>query len=210
MGPICSSPYYGTDMFVTVLWDRYVRHRVQSCHSYPPTVRRIHCTLFNSVSLRLILILSSHLLLDLPKLFMYFIFPSHLYTNYIFSGACYIPTPCHPTCFNTICRRMQAVDITVWISQREPTRCDRVVEFIIQMFLNCSACFGRLTAHHQELRNCKYSLWFYIRFWLPAAAMAEPSQRQPVNKNVCKTRGCNYRFWAPDDGRCVARNMLSN
>jgi len=37
----------------------------------------------------------------------------------------------------------------------------------------------------------------------------EPSQR-PTTKNVCKTRGWNYSFWAPDDGRCVARNMLSN
>jgi len=42
------------------------------------------------------------------------------------------------------------------------------------MFLNCSTCFGRHTAHHQELKNCNCSLWFYIRFWLPAAAMAEP------------------------------------
>jgi len=30
------------------------------------------------------------------------------------------------------------------------------------------------------------------------------------NQNVCKTRGCNYSFWVLDDGRCVARNMLSN
>jgi len=37
---------------------------------------------------------------------------------------------------------------------------------------NCSTCFGRHTAHHQELNNCNCSLWFYIRFWLPAAAMA--------------------------------------
>jgi len=41
------------------------------------------------------------------------------------------------------------------------------------MFLNCSTCFERRTAHHQELKNCNCSLWFYIRFWLPAAAMAE-------------------------------------
>jgi len=40
------------------------------------------------------------------------------------------------------------------------------------MFLNCSTCFGRHTAHHQDLKNCYCSLWFYIRFWLPAAAMA--------------------------------------
>jgi len=23
------------------------------------------------------------------------------------------------------------------------------------------------------------------------------------NQKVCKTRGYNYSFWAPDDGRCV-------
>ena len=86
---------------------------------------------------------------------------------------------------------------------------NREVEFIIQVFLNCSTCFWRHTAHHQEFRNCNCSLWFYIRFWLPAAAMAQPSQR-PATKNICKTRSCNYSFLTPDDGRCVARNMLSN
>jgi hypothetical protein len=60
--------------------------------------------------------------------------------------------------------------------QKEPTRCNGVVEFIIPVFLSCSTCFGRHTALHQELKNCNCSLWFYIRFWLPAAAMAEPSQ----------------------------------
>jgi len=39
------------------------------------------------------------------------------------------------------------------------------------MFLNCSTCFGRHTAHHRKLKNCNFSLWFYIRFWLPTAAM---------------------------------------
>jgi len=38
------------------------------------------------------------------------------------------------------------------------------------MFLNCSTCFGRHTAHHQELKNCNCILWFYIRLWLPVAA----------------------------------------
>ena len=44
------------------------------------------------------------------------------------------------------------------------------LEFIIPMFRNCSTCFGRQTTHHQELKNCNYSLWFYIRLWLPVAA----------------------------------------
>jgi len=61
------------------------------------------------------------------------------------------------------------------------------------MFLNCSTCFGRHAAHHQELKNCNCSLWFYIHFWLPATAMAQPSQ-WPATKNVYKTRGCNYSF----------------
>jgi hypothetical protein len=43
-------------------------------------------------------------------------------------------------------------------------------------------------AHIQELKNCNFSLWFYIRFWLPSAAMAEPSQL-PATKNVRKTKG---------------------
>ena len=32
----------------------------------------------------------------------------------------------------------------------------------------CSTCFERHIAHHQELKNCICSLWFYIRLWLPA------------------------------------------
>jgi hypothetical protein len=43
--------------------------------------------------------------------------------------------------------------------------CSRIY-FIIPMFLNCSTCFGRHIAHHQELKNCNYSLLYYIRFWL--------------------------------------------
>ena len=95
------------------------------------------------------------------------------------------------------------------ISYKEPTRCSHVVEFIIPVFLNCSTCFGRHTAHQQELKNYNFSLWFYVRFWLPVAVVADPSQR-PATKNVCKTRSCNYSFWAPNDGRCVTRDMLSN
>jgi hypothetical protein len=53
---------------------------------------------------------------------------------------------------------------THWISQEEPTRRNRVVEFIIPMFLNCSTCFERHIAYYQELKNCNCSLWFYIRF----------------------------------------------
>jgi len=37
------------------------------------------------------------------------------------------------------------------------------------MLLNCSTCFGRHAAHHQELKKCNCSLWFYIRLWLLSA-----------------------------------------
>jgi hypothetical protein len=62
-------------------------------------------------------------------------------------------------------------------SQKKPTRYNRVVEFIIPVFLNCSTCFGRHTAHHQELKNCNCSLWF----WLPATAMAEWELEFPLS-----------------------------
>jgi len=62
----------------------------------------------------------------------------------------------------------------MFIKHIEKTKkCDCVVEFIILMIFTCSTCFGRHIAHHQELKNCNCSLWFYICFWLPAAAMAD-------------------------------------
>jgi len=39
-----------------------------------------------------------------------------------------------------------------------------VIEFIIPKFAEGSTCFERQTAHHQELKNCNCSLWFYIGF----------------------------------------------
>jgi hypothetical protein len=62
--------------------------------------------------------------------------------------------------------------------------------FIIPMFLNCSTCFGRHTAHHQELKNCNCSLWFYIHFWLPAAAMAHWN-----NKFHYTVASCWFFLW---------------
>jgi hypothetical protein len=37
-----------------------------------------------------------------------------------------------------------------------------MLEFIIPSFINCSTCFEWHTAHHQELKNCNCSLWFYV------------------------------------------------
>ena len=40
---------------------------------------------------------------------------------------------------------------------------------------------------------------------IAASGFTVPTQpRQlPATTNVCKTRGCNYSFWAPNDERCV-------
>jgi len=71
----------------------------------------------------------------------------------------------------------------------------------------CSTCFERHISHHQELKNFICSLWFYISLWLPAAIQL---WQRPATTDLCETKGCKYSFWASDDERCVARNMLSN
>jgi hypothetical protein len=38
-----------------------------------------------------------------------------------------------------------------------------IFQFIILTFVYSSTCFGRFPAHHQELKECSGSLWFYLR-----------------------------------------------
>jgi hypothetical protein len=38
-----------------------------------------------------------------------------------------------------------------------------IFQFIILTFVYSSTCFGRFSAHHQELSDCSVSLWFYLR-----------------------------------------------
>jgi len=59
--------------------------------------------------------------------------------------------------------------------------------------VNCLTCFERYAVHHQELKNCNCSLWFYIHLWLSATVMAEPSQ-WPTTINVRKT-GRQFFLW---------------
>jgi hypothetical protein len=51
------------------------------------------------------------------------------------------------------------------------------------MFLNCSTCFGRHTAHHQKLKNCNCSLWFFADLSVAGrcngAAITATGNRQP-------------------------------
>jgi len=37
--------------------------------------------------------------------------------------------------------------------QKQPTRCNLVIEFIVPKFIEGSTCFERHTAHHQELQT---------------------------------------------------------
>ena len=55
------------------------------------------------------------------------------------------------------------------------------------MFLNCSTCFGRQTAHHQELKTIIAASGFTYVFGCRQL-------QRPATKNVCKPRGCNYSF----------------
>jgi hypothetical protein len=38
-----------------------------------------------------------------------------------------------------------------------------IFQFIILTFVYSSTCFGRFSAHHQELNGCSGNLWFYLR-----------------------------------------------
>jgi hypothetical protein len=79
-----------------------------------------------------------------------------------------------------------------------------VFQFIILTFICSSTCFGRSSAHHQELNDCSGSLWFYLRIvviavlcsWLGQAARPQ-------------TQHCHCSHWAPDDGWENAWSMLS-
>jgi hypothetical protein len=92
-----------------------------------------------------------------------------------------------------------------------------IFQFIILTFVYSSTCFGRFTAHYQELNDCSVSLWFYLRFvvtvvlcsWSgrPAGPTTNTARLSPRYED--KTRGCHCSHWAPDDGRENARNMLS-
>ena len=82
-----------------------------------------------------------------------------------------------------------------------------IFQFIIPTFIYSSACFGRSPAHHQELKDCSSSLWFYLRIVVIAVLCSWSGRLSPRYEG--KTRGCYCSLWAPDDGRENARNMLS-
>jgi len=93
-----------------------------------------------------------------------------------------------------------SVDHNINLVEKKPTRCDHVVEFIIPMLLNCSTCFERHTAHHQELKTViavsgfTYVCGCWQLSWLSGNSVPIQPWQLPVTTNVCKTRDCNYSF----------------
>ena len=70
------------------------------------------------------------------------------------------------------------------------------LQFIILTFIYNSKCFGRPHAHHQELKNCSRSLWFYLRSAVVAMLLVVvgPTRTRTTAllspRSYDKTRGC--------------------
>jgi hypothetical protein len=62
------------------------------------------------------------------------------------------------------------------------------------MLLTFSTCFGRHTAHHQELKTviAAFSFRYVFGFWTLRWLSHRSGNRQP--KNIRKTKGSNYSF----------------
>jgi len=75
------------------------------------------------------------------------------------------------------------------------------IKIYYSMFKWGLTCFGRYTAHHQELKTALAASGFaYVRdCWTLRSNNLSRMQNQKLL----------VQFWAPDDGRCIARNMLS-
>jgi len=83
------------------------------------------------------------------------------------------------------------------VTRRKSEDHRRVILIYIQQYATLHSLFyletalhvsGGTSTPHQERKQLRYCC-----FWLPAAAMAQPSQRLGT-KNLCKTRGCSYSF----------------
>jgi hypothetical protein len=100
------------------------------------------------------------------------------------------------------------VDVMIWSSLNMETVACPILG--VHGSVNHNTNLIEMTNKMQLCRTIYYSrpLSWLSGTWLQPVP-TQPSQ-QPATINVCKTRGCNYSFWAPNDGRCVARNLLSN
>ena len=84
----------------------------------------------------------------------------------------------------------------------------------IKIFIWSSTCFGRHTAHHQELKTALAASGFaYVKgcwtCWGCWTLTASSDLNKSNNLSHMQNQRLLVQFWAPDDGRRVARNMLS-
>jgi hypothetical protein len=60
-----------------------------------------------------------------------------------------------------------------------------IFQFIILTFIYSSTCFGHFPVHHQELNDCRGSLWFYLRIVVPVVPCSSGQSAQPQTQHDC-------------------------
>ena len=87
-------------------------------------------------------------------------------------------------------------------------------QFVTLLWINCSSTyFGRLYAHHQEVRLRFHCIWLSVLLWLYSTQCIQLASRLS-NITIVTTGQINScsenAVWPPEDGRKDARNMLRN
>ena len=70
----------------------------------------------------------------------------------------------------------------------------------------CSICFGRFSAHHQELKNCTHSIW-YVAGLLVATSMLYLYVSGGFSSHHQELKNCAHSIWNVP-GLLVATSML--
>ena len=108
--------------------------------------------------------------------------------------------------------------IIVQFIKKNPTRCNNVSKFYYSIFIWSSTCFGGHTAHHQEPKTALAASGFlYVEgcwtcsWWTLSGTVCLTTSTNYTSNSLprMKNQWLPMQFQAPDDGRCVARNMLN-
>jgi len=84
------------------------------------------------------------------------------------------------------------------------------IKFYYSIFICSSTCFGATHRPSSGAQNCTGSLWFFMRGRLSGTLCLTTSTSYTSNNLPrMKNQRLLVQFWAPGDGRCVARNMSS-
>jgi len=115
---------------------------------------------------------------------------------------------CDPT---FMCKKLNEILILNYYSYRNSQQDATVYQnllFHVYMKLNTSQTTRRPSSGAQ---NCTSSLWFCIRERMLEAEVAGHCPASSASNNLSRMQNQRLpvQFWAPDDGRRVARNMLS-